>query len=176
MSCSGARTAPPSPPSTSSFPIVTDGAITGSVITFSDTSVRQGARKRLAVQYAVSRVLAGSAALDAAPTRILAAIGSGFALDVGLFWRVFWRVGTKDDDDPEARERLHAMLTRDGWRVATAGNGREALDMVARGMPSLVLLDLMMPEMDGFAFFQALRARPDGRHVPVVVHTAKDVT
>ena len=48
--------------------------------------------------------------------------------------------------------------------------------MVARGVPSLILLDLMMPEMDGFAFLKALRARPDCQAVPVVVLTAKDVT
>jgi len=80
------------------------------------------------------------------------------------------------DDDPDTRERLRAMLARDGWQVAAAADGREALDMVARGMPLLVLLDLMMPEMDGFAFFKALRAHPEGRIVPVVVLTAKDVT
>jgi PAS domain S-box-containing protein len=80
------------------------------------------------------------------------------------------------EDDPDMRERLRAMLVRDGWQVAVAGNGREALDMVAVGTPSLVLLDLMMPEMDGFAFFKALRARPGGQAVPVVVLTAKDVT
>jgi len=80
------------------------------------------------------------------------------------------------EDDADARERLRTTLSRDGWRVAAAGNGREALDMVALGTPSLVLLDLMMPEMDGFAFYKAFRARPECRGVPVVVLTAKDVT
>ena len=80
------------------------------------------------------------------------------------------------DDDPDARDRLCATLGRGGWHVTTAANGREALDMVARGTPSLVLLDLMMPEMDGFTFYKALRARPACQNVPVVVLTAKDVT
>ena len=80
------------------------------------------------------------------------------------------------EDDADIRERLRAMLDQDGWQVATAADGREALDMAVRGMPSLVLLDLMMPGMDGFAFLRALRAHPEGRLVPVVVLTAKDVT
>jgi len=80
------------------------------------------------------------------------------------------------EDDPDTRERLRTMLAGSGWRVATAGNGREALDMLALGTPSLVLLDLMMPEVDGFAFLKALRAHPKGGDVPVVVLTAKDVT
>ena len=81
------------------------------------------------------------------------------------------------EDDPDARARLRAMLKKQGWRrVAEAGNGREALDMVARGKPSLVLLDLMMPEMDGFTFYKALRTSPGCQAVPVVVLTAKDVT
>lgn len=72
----------------SSFPVLTGGAVSGSVITFSDTSLRRNAEKRLAVQYAVSQVLAGSANFGAAPARILAAIGSGFGWDAGMFWRV----------------------------------------------------------------------------------------
>jgi CheY-like chemotaxis protein len=80
------------------------------------------------------------------------------------------------DDDPEARERLRGLLAEEGWTVRTAENGRAALGLVAEGMPDLVLLDLVMPEMDGFAFLRELRARPAGRAAPVVVLTAKDIT
>ncbi len=81
------------------------------------------------------------------------------------------------DDDADARERLKFMLSREGWSVSEAGNGREALDELARsGPPGLILLDLMMPVMDGFDFLRRLRQRPDGGLVPVVVLTAKDVT
>jgi PAS domain S-box-containing protein len=80
------------------------------------------------------------------------------------------------DDDPDARARLATMLSRDGWTIAEAGNGRQALVQVEERMPSLILLDLMMPIMNGFEFLATLRARPGGAQVPVVVLTAHDVT
>ena len=80
------------------------------------------------------------------------------------------------DDDADARERLRTMLERDGWSVMEASDGREALARVAARLPALILLDLMMPIMNGFDFLAALRARPACRDIPVVVLTAKDVT
>ena len=80
------------------------------------------------------------------------------------------------DDDADVRERMTAMLTREGWRVASAEHGRAGLEAVAVKKPCLILLDLMMPEMDGFGFLRALRAKPEWRDIPVVVLTAKDVT
>ncbi len=80
------------------------------------------------------------------------------------------------DDDADARDRLRTMLARDGWRVTDAANGREALARMADATPALILLDLMMPIMNGFDFLAALRARPEGRDIPVVVLTAKDMT
>lgn len=80
------------------------------------------------------------------------------------------------DDDPDARERMSAMLIREGWRVASAENGIAGLEATAAKKPCLILLDLMMPEMDGFGFLRALRAKPEWRDIPVVVLTAKDVT
>ena len=79
------------------------------------------------------------------------------------------------DDDADARERLRRTLARDGWSVDEAENGRAALERFEAQRPNLILLDLMMPEMDGFGFLRALRARPDG-DVPVVVLTAKEIT
>ena len=80
------------------------------------------------------------------------------------------------DDDADTRARVRAMLERDGWAVAEAENGRDALDRYALIRPSVVLLDLTMPVMDGFDFLAALRARPDGAEVPVVVLTALDLS
>ncbi len=80
------------------------------------------------------------------------------------------------DDDAETRERLGTLFTREGWTVALAENGRVALDQIAVSAPSLVLLDLMMPEMDGFSFLNELRATEVGRTIPVVVLTAMDMT
>jgi len=79
------------------------------------------------------------------------------------------------DDDATTRSMLRKLLERQGWEVAEAGNGREGLERVRGSRPALVLLDLMMPEMDGFAFLDALRAS-GGDTPPVVVLTAKELT
>jgi CheY-like chemotaxis protein len=68
------------------------------------------------------------------------------------------------------------MLEREGWQVTEAANGREGLDRVAQEEPNLILLDLMMPEMDGFTFIEEFRKMPSATNVPVIVVTAKDLT
>ena len=80
------------------------------------------------------------------------------------------------DDDAAMRERLRTMLERHGWSVVEAGDGAEALERVRAKVPQLVLLDLTMPVMDGFAFLEALRRLPEGGDVPVLVLTARDVS
>ena len=60
--------------------------------------------------------------------------------------------------------------------MTEAENGRIGLERVAVRVPDVILLDLMMPEMDGFSFLEALRRRPEGRNIPVIVVTAKDLT
>jgi len=80
------------------------------------------------------------------------------------------------DDDADIRHRLGTMLARSGWSVTEAASGQAALDAVEQTIPAVVLLDLMMPEMDGFAFLRAFREQPGCREVPVVVLTAKDIT
>ncbi len=80
------------------------------------------------------------------------------------------------EDDPPTREMLRRILEKEGWTVSEAANGRLGLERIGEEVPSLVLLDLMMPEMDGFEFVEALRRRDDGFDVPVVVLTAKDLT
>ena len=80
------------------------------------------------------------------------------------------------EDDPATREILRRHLEKDGWQVAEAMNGRQALECVASQKPALILLDLMMPEMDGFEFISELADHPEWRDIPVIVITAKDLT
>jgi PAS domain S-box-containing protein len=80
------------------------------------------------------------------------------------------------EDDAGTRDMLRKTLEKEGWEVAEAENGRVGLQQVARTQPSLILLDLMMPEMDGFAFVTELRKSEQGRRLPVVVLTSKDIT
>ena len=80
-----------------------------------------------------------------------------------------------EDDDP-TREMVRRTLTRDGWETAEAINGRVALEHLQTVTPNLILLDLMMPEMDGFQFLTIMREHPDWRTIPVVVVTAKMLT
>ncbi len=80
------------------------------------------------------------------------------------------------DDDRDTRERLQGLLAKNGWTVTEAENGRAALDAARMRAPSLVLLDLNMPEMDGFTFLREFRSTPEWVSVPVVVMTARDLT
>jgi signal transduction histidine kinase/DNA-binding response OmpR family regulator len=80
------------------------------------------------------------------------------------------------EDDAPTREMLRRTLVKDHWEVVEAENGRVALEKLNGLVPALILLDLMMPEMDGFEFMEELRKRADCRQVPVVVITAKDIT
>jgi len=80
------------------------------------------------------------------------------------------------DDRPENRKLLRAALEGEGWDVSEAENGRVALDQLKNREPSLILLDLMMPVMDGFEFVMEMRKLETSRTVPIVVVTAKDLT
>jgi CheY-like chemotaxis protein len=80
------------------------------------------------------------------------------------------------DDDESIRGLLRRILESEGYTVVEAENGRAALDCVSQRMPGAILLDLMMPEMDGFEFLTALHEREAWRQIPVVIVTAKDLT
>ena len=80
------------------------------------------------------------------------------------------------EDDQATREIMVRTLKEADWHVSEAGNGREALDQLAREIPQVILLDLMMPEMDGFEFLLEMRANADWQDIPVIVLTAKDLT
>ena len=80
------------------------------------------------------------------------------------------------EDDPDIREMMRRALEQDGWVVSEAENGKVALQRLAEKQPNLILLDLMMPEMDGFELVGALRKNQAWSAIPVVVVTAKDLT
>ncbi len=80
------------------------------------------------------------------------------------------------DDDPGTREMLRRTLSREGWTVRQAENGAAGLEEVARSRPAVILLDLMMPQMNGFEMLTELRRNELTRDVPVVVITSKDLT
>ncbi len=80
------------------------------------------------------------------------------------------------DDDPVMREMTRRLLQRDSWAVMEAESGRAALQRLNERVPTLIILDLMMPEMDGFDFIHELRKTPAWRQIPVVVLTARDVS
>jgi signal transduction histidine kinase/DNA-binding response OmpR family regulator len=80
------------------------------------------------------------------------------------------------EDDFDSRRILTNGLTGEGWQVEEAENGLVALEHLERQRPDIILLDLMMPQMDGFEFLGHLRERPEDRTIPVVVLTAKEIT
>ena len=80
------------------------------------------------------------------------------------------------EDDVNAREIMGRFLQRQDWTIELASNGREALQYLDNTRPDLIVLDLMMPEMDGFEFIQVLRQNADWQDIPVIVVTAKALT
>ncbi len=80
------------------------------------------------------------------------------------------------DDEADIREVLEQTLTEGGYRVRTAANGLEALRLVESNPPEAILLDLMMPELDGFEVLNRLKANPLTNSIPVIILTAKTLT
>jgi CheY-like chemotaxis protein len=80
------------------------------------------------------------------------------------------------EDDTLTRQMLRAILERQGWNVREATNGRDGLSALSQQRPALIVLDLMMPEMDGFTFVSEVRAQSAWRDIPILVLTAKDLT
>ncbi|MCL6434981.1 MAG: response regulator [Leptolyngbyaceae cyanobacterium HOT.MB2.61] len=78
------------------------------------------------------------------------------------------------DDEPDIREATQVCLEiAKGWHVTTASSSSEGLEKAAAEQPDVVLLDVMMPDMDGLATFEQLRTNPTTRHIPVILLTAK---
>jgi signal transduction histidine kinase/DNA-binding response OmpR family regulator len=80
------------------------------------------------------------------------------------------------EDEADARELIRRALEAEGWRVVEAQDGQEALRCVSQRRPALILLDLMMPRMNGFEFVTELRKTESWRSIPIVVITARQVT
>ncbi len=80
------------------------------------------------------------------------------------------------DDDPDALDLAVAMIEGGGYDTVTATNGREALDALARQRPDAIVLDLMLPEMDGFEVVHRISMNADWRGIPVILLTARDLS
>jgi CheY-like chemotaxis protein len=80
------------------------------------------------------------------------------------------------EDEPAAREMMRRMVERNGWQVSEAENGRQGIERLRANVPDAILLDLMMPEMDGFEFLSRIRRNRKWRGIPVIVVTAKALT
>jgi threonine synthase len=81
------------------------------------------------------------------------------------------------DDNPDARRLIRRILQAQGnYKLFEATDGREAIELAKRELPDLLILDLMMPEIDGFAVLDALKADPKTAPIPVIVVTAKELT
>lgn len=76
------------------------------------------------------------------------------------------------EDDPDIRKLLDTTLRFKEYRVVTAQNGREALEIIQKELPTIVIADIMMPQLDGFGLVHRLRINPETRNVPVVFITA----
>ena len=77
------------------------------------------------------------------------------------------------EDEPEMIDLVRLILSRKGFQVVGAMGGREGLEVIAREKPDLVLLDLMMPDMDGWEVYQKMKANEVTKNIPVIVVTAK---
>ncbi len=77
------------------------------------------------------------------------------------------------EDEPEMIELVKLILEKKGVEVIGAAGGRAGLAIIAQEQPDLVLLDLMMPDMDGWEVYQQMKADPDMQNIPVIVVTAK---
>ncbi len=80
------------------------------------------------------------------------------------------------EDDPPTRLMVSRLIEREGWLAVPAENGRRALELLKTFTPSVVLLDLLMPEVDGFSVLREMRGNPAWRDIPVVVLTSLDLT
>ncbi|MCP4427484.1 MAG: response regulator [Chloroflexi bacterium] len=77
------------------------------------------------------------------------------------------------DDEPMARTLLRLMLVRAGFNVSEAANGYDALDKVKKSRPDVILLDVMMPGMDGFTVCETIRDQDETANLPIIMLSAK---
>ncbi len=77
------------------------------------------------------------------------------------------------DDDPNALRLISMILAGQGYEIRQVASGVAALEQVSKAIPDLIILDVMMPDMDGFEVTRKLRADPQTAHIPIVMFTAK---
>jgi len=77
------------------------------------------------------------------------------------------------DDEEMTRKLLRLMLERDGFVIVEAEDGLEALEIIKREMPDVIIMDVMMPNMDGFSACQALRSKPETAKIPIILLSAR---
>jgi len=77
------------------------------------------------------------------------------------------------EDDPEIVELVSLILSRNAYEISGVYNGREGLQRIIDEKPDLILLDLMVPELDGWEIFQKLKSMDETAHIPVIIITAK---
>jgi DNA-binding response OmpR family regulator len=77
------------------------------------------------------------------------------------------------DDEPNILLSLQFLMKKSGYEVRTSKNGEEALVEIARAAPDLVLLDVMMPKVDGFSVCQTIRANPEWKDIRIIMLTAR---
>lgn len=107
-----------------------------------------------------------------------------YLLSVLQKYQITSRIGRKGnngivlvvDDDPLIRQRLHETLSEVGWIVKEAADGLEGLEHVKTETPELILLDLLLPEIDGYQFINQIRQNPNWESIPILVITSKDLT
>lgn len=78
------------------------------------------------------------------------------------------------DDDPIVQKLVGMTISRAGYRSSVASNGVQALEYIAKHHPNLIILDVMMPEMDGYTLLYYLKSNPDTTNIPVIFLTARD--
>ncbi len=77
------------------------------------------------------------------------------------------------EDEPEMIDLIRLILSRKGFQVQSASGGNEGLELIRKELPDLILLDLMMPDMDGWEVYQQMKADEAIRDIPVIIVTAK---
>ena len=80
------------------------------------------------------------------------------------------------EDDPSTRDLTKKILEKEGWNVAEAENGKIGIEQIQNNIPGLILLDIMMPEMNGFEFINEIQKNTEWMKIPIVVVTSKDLS
>jgi PAS domain S-box-containing protein len=80
------------------------------------------------------------------------------------------------DDDQKQRDMISRILSKGKWNVQTADNGKSAITLLSQLIPDLIILDLMMPTMDGYEFLQIIKEREEWSHIPILILTSMDLS